>query len=234
MATQFKKPDGTFTTDRSYAHHLAPSDVLGIWRGLSSDIPGRFIIGTVEHESDFIVNERTPGDQGDGTPSDGLTQASRAEAIKAGKPLADLFDAAENLTVYAITQHRNLSELHDLIAGKPLGSPSDIWAWLSMAWNQGMGSASTGKGVRGSIAKHGPDYSGPGGYRERNKSLQHPGFNGPAIIAYCDAVISGGKYWQPSWDTLPPADGSTTDPVSVALGIGAGIAAGILLKKLAT
>jgi hypothetical protein len=228
MATQFRKPDGSFTTDRSYAHHIAPSDALAIWRTLSSTIPGRFIIGTIQHESDFIVNERSPGDQGDGSPSDGLTQASRTEAIKAGKPLADLMDAEDNLTVYAITQHRNLDRLHDLIAGKALGDPSDVWAWLSMCWNQGFGAVQT------SINKNGAAYSGAGGYRERNKNLVHAGYDGPAIMRYCDDVISGGKYWQASWDDLPPADGSVSDPVNVALGIGTGIAAGILLKKLLT
>jgi hypothetical protein len=228
MATQFRKPDGTFTTDSSYAEHIAPSDALGTWLGLSSTIPGRFIIGTIQHESDFIKNERSPGDQGDGSPSDGLTQASRAEAIKAGKPLADLMDVDDNLAVYAITQHRNLDKLRSLIAGKPLGDPSDVWAWLSMCWNQGFGAVQT------SINKYGAAYSGAGGYRERNRGISHAGFDGPAIIRYCDDVISGGKYWQPSWNSLIPDGGNISDPINVALGIGAGVAGALLIRKLLT
>lgn len=225
---QYRKPDGTFTTDPSWAQHIAPLDVLTIWLQLSSVIPGRFIIGTVGHESGFKTNERDPGDQSDGSPSDGLTQCSRAEAIKAGKPLADLFDPEDNLSVFAITQHRNLDKLHDLFAKHPLDTPSDLWAWLSMCWNQGYGA------VLKSVNANGASYSGKGGYRDRNKALVKPGFNGPNIIAYCDDVITGGKWYDPSWDSLTPSGGNVSDPLNVAIGIGAGVAAGLLLRHIAT
>jgi len=223
----FKREDGVFTSNRSDAHHVDPSDVLAVARSVSSRVPGQFFVGTAQHESGFVVNERDSGDQGDGTDSDGIFQLSRSEAIKSGHPAADLFDLGDAATVFAILMHRNLDRILSA-AGNSSYPPGDVWAYLAMSHNQGIGA------VEDSIRKFGLNYSGPGGYRERNKNTVKPGFNGPNIIAYCDDVISGGKSWRFEWNDLPPPDPDVDvlDPVSGLPILLAVVAAGFLFWRL--
>lgn len=204
MAVLFKRDDGTFSSSRVDAHRVDPSDVLAVARSVSSRIPGQFFVGTAQHESNFTVNERDSGDQGDGTDSDGIFQLSRSEAVKAGHPAADLFDLGDSATVFAILMHRNLDRIlaaQEQWTGTGIpGGPGDVWAYLSMSHNQGIGA------VEESIKRYGLNYSGPNGYRERNKGIVKQGFNGPNIVAYCDDVISGGSAWRAEWNDLPPPD----------------------------
>lgn len=223
--TQYRDEDGIFTTSRSAAHHVAPDDIVRAWLAASSLISPRFALGTALHETNYIVNERSAGDQGDGSDSDGIYQLSRSEAIRAGHPAADLFDLEEATTVFAILMERNLEEIQSL-APDNAGSP-DVRAYLSISHNQGM------QAVRDTIKQHGLDWAG---YVARNKGISKPGFNGAAIVAYGNDVISGGPDYRPEWDALAPT-GHATDPLSVGkLIVGVGIGYGLtrLLAELFT
>src|SRR5437879_457989 len=98
MAVVYRKPDGSFTSDASYAHRVAPWDIVQSWVRFS-DISPRFIVGSALHETGYKVNERDIGDQGDGSDSDGLMQISAAEARSVGLGWNDLFDLDDNLQV---------------------------------------------------------------------------------------------------------------------------------------
>jgi hypothetical protein len=234
VSVVYVKPDGTRTGDRSWAHHVAPVDVVNAWRNVSSRIPARFAVGSALHESGYAVNEIDAGDQGDGSDSIGIFQLSKAEASDAGHPLADLTDLDQAATVFAITMHKKLDAIVKATNdGNDLYDDDDLWAFLQIAHNQGLGAALA------TIKAHGANYSGPGGYRERNIGINKPGFNGPHIIAYADDVISGGHDWDPSWDALPapPPSVDAKDPRDTALNIvllvGVGLAALWALSRLA-
>lgn len=210
MSSKKYPPDG-------HPIKVSPSDIVDAWRQVSSRIPARFAVGTAKHETDYTLNETDAGDQSDGTDSIGLFQISRAEALSAGHPLADLTSLSDACTVFAVLMHRNLDKILSLSGESPLNP--DVWAYLAMSHNMGMGA------VEKTIKQYGLDW---GAYKARNPAV-------PLVAhGYGDDVVSGGPDWDPAWDELPPPDASVdaTDPAKIGLALVIGVVAFWILGRM--
>jgi hypothetical protein len=197
-----------------------------IWKRLTN-IPVRYIIGTVQHESDFVEDGADINDGGTGRDTIGLTRIDSGETdgvLKSlfwtGKTKVNLRNGEDNLHVYAALCETRLVALK-LAAGLTgtdnADCPPDLWAYLAMAHNMGQGAALK------SIASYGLDWDA---YRARNPGL-------PFVSkGYGDDVISGGRYWTDDLDsaeeetdedgvTVEPSTGLLTRLVMLALAAGA-------------
>lgn len=159
---------------------LTADEVVALWVKYSPNIPAAFALGSATHESDLDPSVVSRGDQSDGSDSIGLYQISKAEAIAALRPLADLLDAEDNTAVFASIMETKLAAIRAYcdVNGIQTGEP-DLWAYLAMSHNMGIGS------VRKTLATYGMDWPG---YKLRNPGL--------AFVAkgYGDDAITGGRH----------------------------------------
>ncbi len=193
MSTVYRLDAGGFTADQNAAVRLAARDIVAAWKMWNRLIPAQFALGSAFHETGYAVNERDVADQSDGTDSDGLFQISRQEAVDAGMGQADLFNLTGAVTVFRVLMEEKYYKI--LRAAKlNIGAmvPPDVWAYLSMAHNQGIGA------VIETINKHGLHWDA---YRQRNQGIKRPGFDGAAICRYGDDCIFGGPDWRPEFAT---------------------------------
>lgn len=161
-------PDGKRIT-------VQPLDVARLWIEKTRLIPAQYAIGTCQHESDFVSNCDTL--ESNGQKSKGLFQINSTEAVESGYGITDPFDMLNNLTIFAVISEKRLDKILASVR-YPSNVPTDTWAYLFIAHNQGISASLK------SIATYGMDWEK---YKSRNPN--------PSWHAYGDDVISGGKYW---------------------------------------
>lgn len=161
-----------------------------------------YFLGTAEHESAFAQNERDtepPDDAGNSVVTDGVYQIEHEEAVAVGLPGANLFDLGEATAVMVKMMTGKLVKIVAAAKLDPKALPPDVWAYLSIAHNQGIGPGDTGhKGALGTILTHGLDWAA---YKSRNLAEAHAAGDASKlawwlkVFAYGDACIDGGTAW---------------------------------------
>lgn len=154
---------------------VSKATVIDALRRTNTTIPDAYYLGTIDHESDF-----NPYTVSDGGKSLGLYQVNASEAAEAGES-GNLFDVDVNTRVMVYLAERNRAAIRNLIGlSSNVLDPWDMGAYLSIAHNQGLGAALE------TIREYGMDWAA---YKDRNKNIVKPGFNGPAIVRYGDDVL---------------------------------------------
>lgn len=148
-----------------------PQQVADAWRRHSTQIPVTYAVGTVTRESGFDPLCNTP--EGNGTRSLGLYQVNAQEAAQVGFADADLLDGEACTQVFARLQEGRIPSLTIYGNREP-----DLWAFLGIAHNQGVGAAQK------TLASYGMDWVA---YKERN-GVKHPNWS-----RYGDSCIDGGE-----------------------------------------
>jgi hypothetical protein len=165
------------------AVRVSPAEVVSAWRTTGTRIPAQFATAMAEREANYAVNEIDT--EPSGYVSTGIFQLSDNEARAVGKMRVNLVTLAGSVAVFVPLMEGFLARLiaaAKLPAGEPL--PPDIWAYLGLAHNEGMGRAETGKGALGTIARYGMDWAA---YKRRNPAAR--------IVSggYGDTMITGGR-----------------------------------------
>jgi hypothetical protein len=183
---------------------LSPSEVVTLWKKYSTDIPARFALGSAYHESHYNPGENDIGDQPNQADSTsyGLYQLNRTEQA-AALVFGDLNDADTNTKVFAAVQATRLAAIRAASGGDDHGD--DVWAYLGMSHNMGLGSTLK------TIAQHGLDWQA---YKDRNPDLKF------VTGGYGDDCISGGPDWSNDFDSINSPSG------------GAGAGTDLILKYL--
>lgn len=171
--------DGVLKLGHQHARFITPHRAFELARdaltaaGIPHGIPLQYFIGTAERENGFATNGRSI--EAGGMVTDGLYQINSSEA-----PGVNLLDPVANTTAFVKLARRNLVTIRNAVPGE-VKTP-DVWAYLGLAHNQGLGA------VRKTIAAHGCDWEA---YKARN--AKHP--EGPRWARYGDACITGGARW---------------------------------------
>lgn len=159
---------------------VSAADVAAAWRSACPTIPAQYACGTAQHESTYTINEVDTEETG--FVSKGIFQLSDEEAGDAKKPDADLLTLGDSVLVLS---NRALYRLNEIVrTALRVGCvvdpfPPDVWAYLAIAHNEGLGAAEK------TILAHGLDWAA---WKSRNPHLA-------AMAAYGDDVISGGERW---------------------------------------
>ena len=187
---EYVQPDGTRLRSRQRgARMVSPGYIAELAIVESRRIPVKYFVASAERESSFATNEVDT--EPNGYISEGLYQLSKSEASDVGMAGADLLDPVLSTRVFAKLQERRLSAIAKL-TGNVLKEP-DVWAYLAIAHNQGLGACLK------TIKMYGLDWKE---YKARNPTSR--------ICAYGDACISGGSRWREVKTLNPAYDG--TDP----------------------
>jgi hypothetical protein len=163
---------------------VAAADVVAAWRRHSTLVPASYALGTAQHETDFTLNERDVEESG--YVSLGLYQVGAEEMAQVGMPLAthDPFDLEIITLVMVDLAEVRLRRIADAawrggwatLVSNPGSVNPDVWAYLALAHNQGLGACLK------TIAAHGLDWAA---YKARNPQLED-------MAAYGDDCVSGG------------------------------------------
>lgn len=117
---------------------VSSADVESAWPSVR--IPALFAVETARHESGFSTNEVDT--EPSGFVSKGIFQLSDDEAKKAGYPGANLLALGDSSAVFSTLMERNLDSLISTLGHTPSGQEEiDIWAYLFISHNQGLGAA---------------------------------------------------------------------------------------------
>jgi len=155
------------------------SDIISTWRAATTVIPAQFALGTAQHEASFTVNEKDT--EPSGYISMGIFQLGQEEIDHVKVPGADVYTLAGSVALYVPLA---LERLHKLLVISFLDAtcpPADIWFYLAMAHNMGLGAALK------SIKEHGLNAAA---WTARNPQLAQ-------AAVYFNDCITGGKHWTP-------------------------------------
>lgn len=169
---------------------VSPSEVVAMWGKYTSRIPAQFAVGLAERESGFDASEvddyksgtRVTPVQG-GKYTVGLFQVSESEYREidgdTGQWYVDaLRDPETNTRVFATYMEKRLDTITALAGARE----PDVWAYLALAHNAGIGM------VRETIGKYGMDWEA---FKARNAGTDQ----GKRWARYGDAAINGGTKW---------------------------------------
>lgn len=189
---------------------VSPQDLVDCWRQYAPDIPAQYALGTGSHESSLTLNEKDT--EISGFISMGVYQISSDEITEAGfdPTTLDPYSLDGCTKVFAKKSSSRTSALIK-VANLAEPYPVDLWSYLFLAHNQGLGAAIK------SIQLHGLNWSD---YKIRNTHAAWIALNqarehddgSPAataavneaatklkwwqsVCAYGDDVISGGPRW---------------------------------------
>jgi hypothetical protein len=176
---EYRRSDGSWTTDRSARQTVSKSSVTDILRRIGSSVPLGYYHATVEHESGYSWNVRRTEDSG--FQSWGLFQVGSSGFAEAGLTGIDPLLPVVNAQAAVYITERDRARLRQLIGLAP-GAPDhrDMGAYLSIAYNQGLGAALE------TVGQYGMDWAA---YKARNCATVKPGFNGPAICERGDDCL---------------------------------------------
>ncbi len=183
--------------DHPDAMIMRPGEVRRLAELSSVVIPPQYFVATAEHETGFCPVEVDTEENGHVTM--GLYQVDDDECASVGEPSANLYDPAVCTRVFAHVQERRFARIVDVFGR----IQPDIWAYLGLAHNEGLGAAQK------TLRRYGMDWTE---YKRRNlihalmleQNAETPQEQIQAareldrvrrISAYGDAMISGGTRW---------------------------------------
>lgn len=169
---------------------VSPSEIVSLWSKYTTRIPAQFAVGLAERESSFDASEVddyksgtrvTPVDGGKYTV--GLFQISESEYREIEGDTGQWYvtalqDVETNVRVFARYMEKRLDTIESLAGAKE----PDVWAYLALAHNAGIGM------VRETIQKYGMDWEA---FKTRNAGTDQ----GKRWARYGDAAINGGTKW---------------------------------------
>ena len=129
----------------------SPREIVNAWRAATTRIPAKFALGTAQHESNFTINE-VDTEESD-VVTIGIYQLSAEEAAQSDNPNADLTTLADSTSVFATLCERRVDQIITWAALAASLLPSDVWAYLYIAHNQG---AAACRRAEREIASHHP------------------------------------------------------------------------------
>lgn len=189
-------PDGTRV-------FVAPAELVACWRLHCPTIPAQYACGTVQHETDYTLNEKDT--EPSGYESFGIFQLGTEEQTQVGMGRTNLYALDDSVLVMGALAQNRLSRIEVATHALSYHEP-DLWAYLAVAHNQGLGACLK------TINLHGIDWTK---YKQRNlddanKALAAAQELGDAIaiaaardklawwldvFSYGDDCISGGARW---------------------------------------
>lgn len=205
-STLYLTGEARYSQLRSDARQTTPAEIARAWLAVTRRIPPQFAVGTAYHESGYALNELDIEPNGHSTG--GLFQLDVptafpliiGDAVAAGMPEKSVYRLDDACAIFAALCERRLERLIDATniwnennrqARIDEGDlPDDIWSYLAIAHNQGLGAALH------TIAYYGLDWRA---YQRRNSSNPAQWANitrdtGHGI--YGDDVVTGGPHWQ--------------------------------------
>jgi hypothetical protein len=204
MGERFIQPDGSQVADGPGVRAtVTPRAVAKAWLRETRVIPPQFAVGTALHESSYTLNEidlPTAGSKDHTTG--GIFQLDVAtfvpinigDAAAVGMPDKNIYDLADACAVFAALSERRLRRILDAadlwLADHQYGPldhfnpPPDVWAYLALAHNQGLGACLK------TIAAYGLDWAD---YKRRNPTVNISMVRNGRI--YGDDAIGGGPDW---------------------------------------
>jgi hypothetical protein len=224
MAEFFIMPDGTRSQQQSDRVYVASSpgecarQIAQAWLACTRTIPPQFAVGTALHESSYTLNELDVEPNGHRTG--GIFQLdvatvnplNKGDAARVGMFEKSVYVLDDACAIFAaLCEVYHLPRIYDAVDAynaanglAPINRdnpPPDVWAYLAIAHNQGLGPGDTGtKGALGTILNHGLDWAA---YKARNANetagwarIGQPRSDG---AVYGDDVITGGRDWDPSY-----------------------------------
>lgn len=222
MSTTYRQADGSFTSDGPIFAGLASAGDTGTmalaiarsWYAVERVIPTAAAVGFALHETNYKTNERdieTSGHTTGGVFQLDLPTVSPfvlGDAIAAGMPEKDVFTLDDACAVFAARCRYYLARLqrnvdaynakNGIAAVNWDSPPSDIWAYVAIAHNQGLGAALL------TVTTYGLDWAG---YKARNPTVNISMDRGSGI--YGDDVISGGPDYTQEMSAPFDASGAT-------------------------
>ena len=166
---------------------IAPAtDIVSVWRSYSVQIPAQYALGTAQHETNWTLNEVDTEDSG--FVSMGIFQLSDEERKQVGLPAANLLALEDACKVLALVAAQRLTLLLQESAITDPPYPSDIWAYLAVAHNEGTQAALK------TIRRHGLDWM-----QWKRRNFQQLG----NMCNYGDDCISGGSKWSTAFNGAP-------------------------------
>lgn len=175
----------------------SPRDIVAAWKR-HTDVDARYALGTAQHETDFVLNERDT--EPSGFVSMGLYQISQDEMTHVGMRQADPYDLEECTIVFARVTEERYKTIARAVGYFPNESTN---AYLSVAHNQGLAACLK------SIRLHGMNWAA---YKKRNGEAARAFLSGATdaaqvqlasdklrwwekVFEYGDDAISGGARW---------------------------------------
>jgi hypothetical protein len=215
-------------------NRVDPEYVVRSWVQFTKTIPAWVAVGMAERETGFALNELDTEDSG--FQSLGIFQLSRAEAIKAFRPEADLYSLDDSSAVLATILERNLDRILEIAtdaASRGLGKMpissgvviDDVWPFLALSHNLGLGNPENpnpgGAGVLPGIAHYGLNW--PATFATAHPSMLRQ-------LAYGDAALTGGSSWREEFAQItPPENASTGAGTRMVILVAAGAAGALWL-----
>ncbi len=205
------------STPAGQRHTTSARAVVEAWLRVTSTIPAYVAVGMAERESSFTLNEEDTEE--DGYVSTGIFQLggdTRRSALARGlvsAAVADFCNLDDSCKVLACVLEGNLATIIKTAidaSARGLGkSPydasgtliPDVWAYLAVSHNIGMGSASNsnpgGKGILPGLVAFGLDWP-------RAFVAAHPSM-ADRQVNYGNTAMSGGSKWTADLGELLPA-----------------------------
>jgi len=164
--------------------------------GSTPRISPTYMLGTAQHETNFTTNEvdvEPPNSTGVCFISKGIFQIADSEASARGHAGIDLLDLENSVIVLSDIATYNLQEIIRLADDRQVFDHEteysvrpDVWAYLSIAHNQGLGAC------KKTIRKYGLDWTA---YKLRNSGTPF----WKDVAEYGDDCISGGAKMNPKY-----------------------------------
>lgn len=215
---QYRRPDGSLTTDKSAAIRVSPAEVAAAVAG--SLVPESYYQGSAKHESGYAINEVDT--EPSGFKSYGIWQISEEEAASRGG-LGEWWTLEAAARVFVPLAESRTQTILGWFNSTITTAPPDLWAWLAFGHNRGMGGPSTTKGLYAVVKRHGldgwDDYkrNNPGDAINRYGDDCLPGFSASRTLdAIVDAVTGAGS----DDDDDSGAGGGLLGGIAIALLIG--------------
>lgn len=194
--------DGQLCKGMTFAQRVTPRDLAAMAKsvmayrarpeGYSSDVPLHYFVATAEEESSHALNLHYQEPPGTDPPETfGVYQISASEAARYGVRPEQMYELGPATSVMVSLARLHLDQIAWACAAqgyRELPVP-DLWAYLAIAHNQGIGTyALDGGGALGTIRRNGVDWAA---YKIRNAHLGLP------IITngYGDSCLDGGERW---------------------------------------
>lgn len=181
--SQYRKPDGSLSSNKADAIRVAPDVVLELARQSSAVIPAEFVLNMALNETGSRGDEWPAANAvDDGGRSKGMLQVDDDEQRKSGVA-GDIFDPATNVRIFSGYLAKDLAQLAKaarLDLSRPL--PLDIFKYLAWGHNAGVGEPLA------SIQRYGLDW-------DKLKARPQNAYVRDKLIPYAErAVFGAGRY----------------------------------------
>jgi hypothetical protein len=216
----FIRDDGRRVADGpGVRNRVTPRAIAKAWLRETRIVPPQFSVGTALHETNYTANELDIEPNGHTTgglfmldvPT--LSPPIIGDAIAVGMPEKNIYDLADACAVFAALSERRLRRILDAtdlwLADHGFGPvdhdnpPPDVWAYLALAHNQGLGACLK------TIATYGMNWED---YKRRNPSVNISMVRNGRI--YGDDAISGGPDWLDEFG-IPFEEDAAGDEVAI-------------------